>query len=68
LARARRAAPCYSRSVDFCIDPDDLERYALRNLSETEAAALEEHPLICLECQDRLHKIPWGQRTSPVLG
>ena len=44
-------------SVDHISD-DDLERYATQTFSESASAAtLEEHLLICPECQDRLQKI-----------
>lgn len=36
------------------IDPEQLEKYALGHLSEAENAALEEHLLICSQCQDDL--------------
>lgn len=36
------------------IDEELLERYALKQLSENEAAPLEEHLLICQDCQERL--------------
>ncbi len=36
------------------IDDDDLERYALNRLDETEAAPIEEHLLVCEECRKRL--------------
>jgi anti-sigma factor RsiW len=36
------------------ISEDELDRYAARSLPESEAAAIEEHLLICEFCQDRL--------------
>jgi len=36
------------------IDEDTLERYAMNRLPEAEAAAVEEHLLVCQDCQDRL--------------
>ena len=40
------------------IGDDDLEEYATQTFSESVfAATLEEHLLICPECQDRLQKI-----------
>ncbi len=36
------------------ISEDLLDQYALKKLPESEAAALEEHLLICPKCQDRL--------------
>ena len=36
------------------ISEDRLDQYALKRLPEDQAAALEEHLLICAECQDRL--------------
>ena len=36
------------------ISEDLLDQYALKKLPEDEAAALEEHLLICHDCQDRL--------------
>ena len=41
------------------ITEDDLERYALNRLPETDAAPLEEHLLVCEECRARLAE--WGQ-------
>ena len=40
--------------ADRHIDDDDLERYVLDRQSEERAAAIEEHLLVCEECQDRL--------------
>jgi len=40
--------------VGPCIDPDALERYALGHTSASETAALEEHLLVCPDCQNRL--------------
>lgn len=40
--------------MDFCIDPDDLERYALGRMLDSEATALEEHLFICDVCRDAL--------------
>lgn len=34
------------------LDEDDLERYALNQISEPELARVEEHLLLCVECQD----------------
>ncbi len=36
------------------IDDDALEAYSMGRLAEAEAAPLEEHLLVCPECQDRL--------------
>ena len=36
------------------IDDDDLERYVLGQLSEADAVLIDEHLLVCQECQDRL--------------
>ncbi len=36
------------------ISEDLLAQYAIERLPEAEAAAMEEHLLICVECQDRL--------------
>ena len=36
------------------ISEDDLERYAMQRISGAESGPLEEHLLICLECQDRI--------------
>lgn len=36
------------------ISEDILDQYALNKLPESEAAALEEHLLVCFDCQDRL--------------
>ncbi|MCL4487766.1 MAG: zf-HC2 domain-containing protein, partial [Chloroflexi bacterium] len=33
---------------------DDIELYALGRLAETDTAGVEEHLLICGECQERL--------------
>jgi uncharacterized protein with PIN domain len=40
------------------ISEEDLEQYATQTFSESASAAtLEEHLLICPECQDRLQKL-----------
>ena len=39
------------------IDDETLERYAMKQLPETEAAPVEEHLLVCHHCQDRLAEI-----------
>jgi hypothetical protein len=39
------------------IDPDKLELYALGRLTETEVGAIEEHLLVCHQCQDELEQI-----------
>ena len=36
------------------ISEDALERYATQRIPGTESGPLEEHLLICLECQDRI--------------
>ena len=36
------------------ISEDLLDRYALKKLPESEVVALEEHLLLCSDCQDRL--------------
>jgi hypothetical protein len=36
------------------ISEDDLERYATQRIPGTESGPLEEHLLICRECQDRI--------------
>ena len=36
------------------IDDELLERYSLGRLAEAESAVVEEHLLVCTECQDRL--------------
>ena len=36
------------------IEEDDLELYALDRLSESDAAPVEEHVLMCEECRQRL--------------
>ena len=43
--------------ADRHIDDDDLERYVLDQLSEDEAAPIDEHLLACQECQDRLVQV-----------
>ena len=43
--------------ADRHIDDDDLERYVLDQLSEAEAAPIDEHLLVCQECQDRLAQV-----------
>ena len=42
------------RSLVHHISDDLLDEYALKRLPEAEAAALEEHLLICPHCQERL--------------
>jgi len=42
---------------DRHIDDDDLERYVLDQLSEKNAAPIDEHLLACQECQERLAKV-----------
>jgi len=39
------------------IDENTLELYAMDRLSESEAAPVEEHLLVCYLCQDRLAEI-----------
>jgi anti-sigma factor RsiW len=41
-------------AADRHIDDDDLERYVLDQLSEDAAAPIDEHLVVCQECQDRL--------------
>ena len=36
------------------VSEDILERYAMKKLTEAEVASIEEHPLVCHLCQDRL--------------
>ena len=48
------------------IDEDDLEAYALDRLPEEAAAPIEEHLLICEECQDRL--LEWDEFLRAMLG
>ena len=36
---------------------DDLEQYAMRTLPAAESERLEEHVLICADCQDRLQAV-----------
>ena len=36
------------------ISEDDLEHYAMRTLPAPESDELEEHPLFCSACRDRL--------------
>jgi anti-sigma factor ChrR (cupin superfamily) len=36
------------------ISEDQMDRYAARSLAEPEAAAVEEHLVMCAFCQDRL--------------
>jgi hypothetical protein len=36
------------------ISENDLERYAMQRIPGTKSGPLDEHLLICLECQDRL--------------
>ena len=38
------------------ISDTDFERYAMNSLPEVETATLEEHLLVCPECQDRLQE------------
>jgi anti-sigma factor RsiW len=38
------------------ISEDDLERYAMRSLPARDSERLEEHLLICHQCQDRLRE------------
>jgi anti-sigma factor ChrR (cupin superfamily) len=38
-------------------DEETLEGYSMGRLSESEAAPVEEHPLICEECMDRLERL-----------
>ena len=42
------------RSLVQHVSDEQLDQYALKRLTEAEVAALEEHLLICPECQDRL--------------
>ena len=57
----RRSSPTAILSsmpgADRHIDDDDLERYVLDQLSEDNAAAIEEHLLICEQCQDQLAQV-----------
>jgi anti-sigma factor RsiW len=39
---------------EYHVSEELLDQYALNKLSEAEAAAVEEHILICPNCQDRL--------------
>src|SRR5215210_124744 len=43
-------------NISFNAHPEEevLERYALGKLDESAAAPIEEHVLVCHECQDRL--------------
>ena len=43
--------------ADRHIDDDALDRYVLDQLSEKEAAPIDEHLLACQECQDRLAQV-----------
>jgi hypothetical protein len=36
------------------ISEDDVERYAMRTLPDSDCTTLEEHLLICQQCRDRL--------------
>lgn len=36
------------------VDAEMLERYALNQLSETSSARIEEHLLVCAQCQQKL--------------
>lgn len=36
------------------VDSEDLERYALARIAESETARIEEHLLVCDECRQRL--------------
>lgn len=36
------------------VDAEMLERYALNQLSETSSASIEEHLLVCAQCQQKL--------------
>jgi hypothetical protein len=40
------------RELVVHITEDDLEKYAIRTLSETESGPVEEHLLICSDCRD----------------
>jgi hypothetical protein len=42
---------------DRHIEDDDLERYSMRTLGETQTPALEEHLLFCHSCQNRLYEM-----------
>lgn len=39
------------------MDEDRLERYAMGNLVDEEAAAVEEHLLLCPDCQNKLAEL-----------
>lgn len=39
------------------IEPEKFELYALGRLPEAEAAPLEEHLLVCHQCQDELVRL-----------
>jgi len=43
--------------ADRHIDDDDLERYVQDQLSENDAAPIDEHLLACQQCQDRLAQV-----------
>ncbi|MGD0500723.1 MAG: zf-HC2 domain-containing protein [Bryobacteraceae bacterium] len=43
-----------SREAERHVDGELLERYAMDRTTETEAAPIEEHLLVCSRCRDRL--------------
>ena len=43
--------------ADRHIDDDDLEHYVLDRLTEERVAPIEEHLLVCEQCQDRLAQV-----------
>jgi len=44
-------------TADRHIDDDGFERYVLDQLSEADAAPIDEHLVACQECQDRLAQV-----------
>lgn len=48
------------------IDDDALEAYSLGRLADTDAAPVEEHLLVCAECQDRL--AGWDEYIAAMRG
>ena len=59
--RAENATPALywpgMPDADRHIDDDDLERYVLDQLSEGDAAPIDEHLVACQQCQDRLAQV-----------
>ena len=43
--------------ADRHVNDDDLERYVLDRVPEERAAAIEEHLLVCEQCQDQLTQV-----------